>query len=69
MLLTGYARRIGVAIGSGAVAVVLICALGVSSYGALAAAVASLISALIFNGRAISMALSKSAIAAGDARR
>jgi hypothetical protein len=40
---------------------VLICALGVSSYGALAAAAASLIGALIFNGRAIGMALSRSA--------
>jgi hypothetical protein len=55
------ARRIGVAIGSGAVAVVLICALGVSSYGALAAAAASLIGAIIFNGRAIAMALSRRA--------
>jgi hypothetical protein len=55
------ARRIGVAVGSGAVAVVLICALGVSTYGALAAAAASLIGALIFNGRAIAMALSKPA--------
>jgi hypothetical protein len=52
------ARRIGVAVGSGAVAVVLICALGVTAYGALAAAAASLIGAVIFNGRAISMALS-----------
>src|SRR6202047_2174397 len=52
------ARRIGVAVGSGAVAVVLICALGVSTYGALAAAVASLIGALIVNGSAIGMGLS-----------
>jgi hypothetical protein len=52
------ARRIGVAVGSGAVAVVLICALGVSTYGALAAAAASLIGALIVNGRGIVMALS-----------
>jgi hypothetical protein len=52
------ARRIGVAVGSGAVAVVLICALGVTAYGALAAAAASLIGALIVNGRAIGMALS-----------
>jgi hypothetical protein len=51
------ARRIGVAVGSGAVAVVLISALGVTAYGALAAAVASLIGALIVNGRAIVMAL------------
>ncbi len=55
------ARRIGVAVGSGAVAVVLICALGVTAYGALAAAVASLIGALIVNGRAIGMALSRPA--------
>jgi hypothetical protein len=51
------ARRIGVAVGSGAVAVVVICALGVASYGALAAAAASLIGALIVNGRAIALAL------------
>jgi len=56
-----HARRIGVAIGSGAVAVVLICALGVTAYGALAAAAASLIGALIFNGRAIGMALARPA--------
>jgi len=55
------ARRIGVAVGSGAVAVVLICALSVTAYGALAAAAASLIGALIVNGRAISMALSRPA--------
>jgi hypothetical protein len=55
------ARRIGVAIGSGAVAVVLTCALGVNAYGAQAAAAASLIGALIFNGRAIGMALAKPA--------
>jgi hypothetical protein len=53
------ARRIGVAVGSGAVAVVLICMLGVTAYGALAAAAASLIGALIVNGRAIGMALSR----------
>jgi hypothetical protein len=53
------ARRIGVAVGSGAVAGVLICALGVTAYGALAAAAASLIGALIVNGRAIGMALSR----------
>jgi len=51
------ARRIGVALGSGAVAVVVICALGVASYGALAAAAASLIGALIVNARAITLAL------------
>jgi hypothetical protein len=53
------AGRIGVAVGSGAVAVVLICALGVSTYGALAAAAASLTGALIVNGRAIGMAFSR----------
>jgi hypothetical protein len=52
------ARRIGMAIGSGAVAVILICALGVDAYGALAAAAASLIGALIVNARAIAMAFS-----------
>jgi hypothetical protein len=55
------ARRIGVAVGSGAVAALLICALGVTAYGALAAAAASLIGALIVNGRAIGMALSRPA--------
>jgi hypothetical protein len=53
------ARRIRVAVGSGAVAVVLVCALGVATYGAVAAAVASLIGALIVNGRAIATALSE----------
>jgi hypothetical protein len=53
------ARRIGVAVGSAAVAVVLIGTLGVIAYGDLAAAAASLIGALIVNGRAISMALSR----------
>jgi hypothetical protein len=62
------ARRIGVAVGSGAVAVVLICALGVTAYGALAAAAASLIGALVFNGRAIGMALSRPAAQPGSAR-
>jgi hypothetical protein len=55
------ARRIGIAIGSGAVAVVLTCAIGVSTYGAQAAAAASLIGALIFNGRAIGMAIARPA--------
>jgi hypothetical protein len=53
------ARRIGAAVGSGAVAAVLICALGVTAYGALAAAAASLIGALILNGRAIGTALTR----------
>ena len=57
-VVTWDARRIGVAVGSGAVAVVLICAVTVATYGALAAAAASLIGALIVNGRAIAMALS-----------
>jgi hypothetical protein len=52
------ARRIGVTLGSGALAVVLICALGVTAYGALAAAAASLVGALIVNAMAIVMALS-----------
>ena len=55
------ARRIGVAVGSGAVAAMLICILGVTAYGALAAAAASLVGAVIFNGRAIGMALSRPA--------
>jgi hypothetical protein len=53
------ARRIGVTVGSGAIAGLLVCALGVARYGALAAAAASLIGALIVNGRAIVMALSE----------
>jgi hypothetical protein len=53
------ARRIAVTLGSGAVAVVLICAFGVAAYGALAAAAASLVGALIVNGRAIVTALSE----------
>ena len=51
------ARRIGISVGSGAIAVMVICSLGVGSYGALAAAAASLIGALIVNGRAMTMAL------------
>jgi hypothetical protein len=57
------ARRIGIALGSGAVAVVVVCALGVASYGALAAAAASLIGAVIVNGRAVSLALNDRRIA------
>jgi hypothetical protein len=49
------ARRIGVAVGSGAVAGVLVCALGVATFGALAAVGGSLIGALILNVRAILM--------------
>ena len=55
------APQIGAAVGSGAVAAVLICALGVTAYGALAAAGASLIGAVIVNGRAIGMGLSRPA--------
>jgi hypothetical protein len=51
------ARRIRVAVESGAVAAMLICALAVSQLGALAAAAASLAGALIVNGRAILQAL------------
>jgi hypothetical protein len=51
------ARRIGVTIGSGAIAAVLICILGVARYGGLAAAVASLAGALILNLRAVLLAL------------
>jgi hypothetical protein len=51
------ARRIGVAVGSGAIAAVPICALGVARYGALAAAAGSLTGALILNSRAILSAL------------
>jgi O-antigen/teichoic acid export membrane protein len=50
------ARRIGLVIGSGAMAGVLICSLGVAIYGAIAAAAGSLIGALILNGGAILMA-------------
>lgn len=52
-------KRISVAVVSGAVAAVLVCALGVSSYGALAAAGGALIGALIVNARAITSALSQ----------
>ena len=52
------AHRIGLAMGSGAVVVVVLCALGVAAYGAQAAAAASLMGALIVNARAISMGLS-----------
>ena len=52
------AHRIGIAIGSGAVVSILICAFGVNAYGALAAAAASLVGAVIVNARAILMALS-----------
>lgn len=57
-VITWNARRIGITLGSGAVVVLLVCALGVASYGALAAAAASLIGALVVNARAIFLALS-----------
>jgi hypothetical protein len=50
------ARRIGLVIGSGAIAGVLACSLGVAVYGAMAAAGGSLIGALILNAGAILMA-------------
>jgi hypothetical protein len=50
-------RRMGVAIGSGALVAVLICALGVATYGALAAVGGSLLGALILNVGAILMTL------------
>jgi hypothetical protein len=53
------ARRIAVTIGSGAAAALLIAAFGIASYGAMAAAAASLTAALIVNSRAIVMALSE----------
>jgi hypothetical protein len=50
-------RLIATSIGSGALVAVLICAFGVESFGALAAAAGSLVGALIVNGRAITAAL------------
>jgi hypothetical protein len=52
-------RRIAVTIGSGAAAALLIAAFGIATYGAIAAAAASLIAAIIVNSRAIIMALSE----------
>lgn len=52
------APRIALAVGSGAVAAVLICSVAVASHGALAAAAGSLVGALIVNAAAIVMALS-----------
>jgi hypothetical protein len=57
------ARLIGIAVGSGALVAVLICALGVQSFGALAAAAGSLMGALIVNGRAIAAALARTSAA------
>ena len=53
------ARRIAIGVGSSALVAVLVCGAGVTSYGALAAASASLIGALILNSRAIAIALSR----------
>ena len=50
-------RRIAVSVGASALIAVLVCAAGVTNYGALAAAAGSLIGALILNSRAIAMAL------------
>ena len=55
-VVAGDARPVGLVIGSGASAGVLICSLGVAIYGAMAAAGGSLIGALILNGGAILMA-------------
>jgi hypothetical protein len=51
------ARAIGLAMGSGAVAAVLICAAGVRSFGPLAAAAGSLIGTLIVHARTIQIGL------------
>jgi hypothetical protein len=53
-------RRIAISVGASALAAVLVCAAGVATYGALAAAAGSLIGALILNSRAVAMALSES---------
>jgi len=53
------ARRISITLGLGAGVAMLICALGALTYGALAAAGASLIGALIVNGRAVAIAVSR----------
>lgn len=49
--------RIGRTVGYGALAAILVCALGIVRFGALAAAAGSLVGAVIINGRAILMAL------------
>jgi hypothetical protein len=51
------APRIRAAVGSGALATLLVCASAISSFGALAAASATLIGALVLNGWAIVNAL------------
>jgi hypothetical protein len=50
-------RRIAVSVASSAFVAVLVCAAGVTNYGALAAAAGSLVGALMLNSRAIAMAL------------
>jgi hypothetical protein len=55
------ARLVGITLGSGALAAVLICFAAVGSYGALAAAAASLAGALVVNSRAILTAYGMSA--------
>lgn len=52
-------RRIAISVGLGALAAVLVCAAGVTNYGALAAASGSLVGALIVNSRAIALALAE----------
>jgi hypothetical protein len=52
-------RRIAISVASSAFVAVLVCAAGVTNYGALAAAAGSLIGALMLNSRAIAMALAE----------
>lgn len=52
-------RRIALSVGVSALVAVLVCAAGVTNYGALAAAAGSLIGALIVNSRAIALALAE----------
>jgi len=46
-------QRIGMTVGTGALAAILVCALGIARFGALAAAAGSLVGAAIITGRAI----------------
>jgi len=50
-------QRIGMTVGTGALAAILVCAVGITRFGALAAAAGSLVGAAIINGRAILIAL------------
>lgn len=50
-------RRIGTTVGAGALAAILVCALGITRFGALAAAAGSLVGAAIITGRATLIAL------------